>query len=752
MASVPNFPPTADEDRNGNKGTTVPGKQNNARSQAEQIIQERTKNPLSVYSSYTYQLSLYMVSPAAYNAFVESGRTNINSIGTPQSLGAAANQNEGIFLIAQSGGINRKENRAPYFDLDYYIDDLKFDTAINAAATRGAANTLELKFKIIEPYGFSFITKIKLAASTLRQSKNNVPGWLSNTNSIQQFFILGIRFIGYDSEGNVINSGIPSNSVEKKIAEQLYEQYYDILITKLTFKLDGRSTVYNIEARQTPNLIGFGTKYGIVDNNNQIVAKNVKEALELLKFRLTQASAKSKINNIYDIQFRGENVNEIEDALFYSEADLIKINSGMTIARTVNDVNEANSLANLPRLKSRQIAIKNDTPVLQVIDEIISQSDYMTKALSVIYKSNLQANSGTNSKIENRQNENKEIKWYHVSTVVKIKSFDLERQDYSYYITYIIEPYKTPVVRAAYVPKTSRYYGPHKRYRYYFTGENSEIINYEQQYNNAYFTIQNIIDSNPQGQQNATQGQGPVVPNKRQDQSRQNDPDVGRESVNAYKTAMYDPGSVIQAKINILGDPDFIMQPTLGSLTKKYNQFYGPGYTINANGGQVFIEVDFCEAEDYDAEEKTGLLSVNNRIFFWDYPDDIKDQIKGIVYLVYKVTSTFSQGKFTQEINCVMPPIPTNSQSLNQSAAEDARLNRSANTSTTQVNSPPITPTNPGPSAGTTQSSSQRTVPAKNTVLVQSGNNAGLSGQVITNNPDPVQDEDSGNKPPSSGV
>lgn len=733
-----------DGDRSGDKGTTVPGKQNTAKAATDGIIEERTKNPLSKYSSYTYQISLYMISPAAYNAFIESGRTNINALNDPgQVVVRARNANDGVFLLAQSGGINKKENRAPYFDYDLYIDDLRIETAVSASANRASTNTLELSFKIIEPYGFSFITQLKAAANTLRQVKSNVPGWASNTNSIQQFFVLGLRFIGYDAEGNVINSGIPSNSVERRIADQLYEQFFDIQITKLNFKLDGRATVYNIKANAVTTLVGFGTKYGIVDNNKQIVAENVKEALEQLVKKLTETSATAKINNTYDVKFRGEGVSNLESAQFYSEADLNKINTAMTVAKTVKDITDANALISLPKMKSRQIAIKNDTPVLQAIDDIISQSDYVAKALSVIYKSNLQADPGSNQNDQNNQNPDKEIQWYHVSTDVRIKDFDLKRQDYSYNITYIIEPYKTPVVRSAYVPKTTKYYGPHKRYRYYFTGENSEIISYEQNYDNAFFTVQNKIDPNRQGQQNATQGQSPVGLNKRQNESRFNTPDIGRESQNAYKTALYDPGSTITAKINILGDPDFIMQPTIGSLTATYNRFYGPGYTINASGGMVFIEIDFCEAEDYDTNGQTGLLSVNDRIFFWDYPEDIKKEVKGIVYLVDKVVSVFSSGKFTQEISCKMPTLPKQSPGA---TAEASPNTPTAKTSTEQVKSPPVNPTNPGAAIPTTAGSSQRTVPVNNR---QPFSDARFSGPVSNNSPNPVRDDDGGGPPPS---
>ena len=59
----------------------------------------RLDNPLGVLSSYTYQISLYMVSPTAYDAFTSTGRTKIEALqnieGSIEGAGTA-------FLIAQS--------------------------------------------------------------------------------------------------------------------------------------------------------------------------------------------------------------------------------------------------------------------------------------------------------------------------------------------------------------------------------------------------------------------------------------------------------------------------------------------------------------------------------------------------------------------------------------------------------------------------------------------------------------------------
>jgi hypothetical protein len=74
-------------------------------------------------------------------------------------------------------------------------------------------------------------------------------------------------------------------------------------------------------------------------------------------------------------------------------------------------------------------------------------------------------------------------------------------------------------------------------------------------------------------------------------------------------TSLFDPGAYASAKIKILGDPDFLMQPAASSINSLYNQYYGTdGFTVNPNGGQVFIEINFREPQDYDIS--TGLISL----------------------------------------------------------------------------------------------------------------------------------------------
>jgi hypothetical protein len=126
----------------------------------------------------------------------------------------------------------------------------------------------------------------------------------------------------------------------------------------------------------------------------------------------------------------------------------------------------------------------------------------------------------------------------------------------------------------------------------------------------------------------------------------------GLESQNSFVNFMNDVDAYASAKLTILGDPDWLMTDSTSSLNEVYSKFYGTdGYTLNCNSGQVFVEVDFKEAVDYD--NGTGVLSVSDKIMFWDYPKEYTTgpkKIQGVAFMITQVDSSFRGGKFEQTL------------------------------------------------------------------------------------------------------
>jgi hypothetical protein len=633
----------------------------------------RFKNPLGYFSSSTYQISLYMITPDAYDAFILSGRRNINAL---RDTGAEP----GVYLVAQSGGINGTDSRrAPGFDLDYYIDNLSIKTYMGPKATMTASNTTEVKFQLVEPYGFSFLTKLKEASDTLqginaeRTANANGP-----RNPTRQFFILGVRFLGYDENGNIVTGSkvveddmLDANATPDSTA--LFDRYYDINIINIKFKIDGTATTYNVDAVSLAPQVAFGIKRGRINNDITLVGEKVADVLTDLVNKLNKTSEENALGNsfnTYDIRWEGDDVDKIQSASIVLPSDRDKTKFPGAGAQSTLEVTQAVEDTANPDVNRRQIVFKNDTSVQQAITQIITESSYLIDALSVVYDSTRQPNEDGTYQGTPGENTGAKISWYNLSAEVSEAAWSISLADYVFKITYVIQTYSTPVIENAYIKSLDKYYGPQKRYEYWYSGKNSEILSYEQVLNNGYFTI--ALDTSPLNEDSVV----PVTTNQQPDQSRQDTLTVGSAAQNTVMTSLYDPSSFVTAKISILGDPDFLAMESPGSINDVYDRFYGSdGYTISANGGQVFIEIDFKEAIDYDTDK--GYLSINDRILFWKYPEDVP--IEGVSYNVIDVMSNFQGGTFKQTLNCVVNTLGGVNNKASSTAPEVSASNNESN-------------------------------------------------------------------------
>lgn len=623
----------------------------NTRSEAVGISTRPRKNPLGNFASYTYQLTLYMITPDAYDAFVLSGRKNINALreGTGGNNGQDQKIEGGAFIIAQSGGVNSQYRLEPNFHLDYYIDNLTITTHTTGG---GEINSTNIKFDIIEPYGFSFLSNLRRAHEQLLGYSAGLSTKLSQP--INQFYILGIRFYGYDANGNIVSGKdeLTFQEADPTISSNgIYEKFYDILIKDLKFKIDGKATVYNIEGVQAPVYAGLGLKRGTIKQGLQIEASTIEEAFNQLveKMNYTENTSNTEPRNHYSVKFIGneDEVALLKNAKIFGPNDPLKGAWATSGAKNTLEVNDALSVITTPNPLKKIITSRNETTVVTAMNMIVKQSEYMLKALDVVYSTQQKGANG--QPIEKNQNRNY-ISWFNLSCEVKNAKWNPDISDWVYDITYVVQPYSTPAVYSPFISNTLKYYGPHKRYEYYFTGKNSEVISYEQNFNVGYFTVAiNQQGLNPDPNAGSSALVPPVTPGKRTDQPRMGLPNQGLEAQNQVLTSLFEPGAQAASKLTILGDPDFLVSANPSSLSQVYDKFYGSdGYTINPNGGQIFVEVDFKEAVDYNIN--SGTLDINESILFFKNPKEIAKSIKGCSFLVQDAISKFENGKFIQTL------------------------------------------------------------------------------------------------------
>jgi hypothetical protein len=623
-------------------GTTVSGKAGTGKSaSAADSGQggERLGNPLGDYASYTYGITLYMLGSQAYGRYVRGDDGAVNDAA----------------VVARSGGINSEsQQRSPNIPYDLYIDNLSIKTITATKENSIPSNSYDFTFQIFEPYGFSFPTQL---VKTAMQFQTGNPNTKDTITALAQHYLLEIKFYGFDIEGNPIAE-----------AQGVYSRKFPIMIRKMTFKLDNKVSIYNINAVLVNEQIGMGVRRGTVPPNLNLKADTVINAIKgeeqstgkpsqirglFQAINEEQEKAKKagqlEFPDKYEVEFTDSSMGESEIVGEW----YLKTKSPLTATTNTagsNPKTAATQNSKKVDKEIRTISIQSGSSIVSAIDQILSQSKYIEEAVTERPREEVQSIQKTKVKVD--KEEGKTISWYNITPHVTPGQWDKKRNDYQYTIKYVIQPYEIPYVRSLYIKKAPQYPGPHKRYDYWYTGKNTEILSYEQDYNLLYFQAAASMNDVPT--KDSPNNNAPVSSQPGQNADPTSKLSGAFEIINSVKTFLYSPGDQIKARLKILGDPDYLMTATGGAVSNITKKRLGEDFSINPNSGQVFIEVDFKEGIDYNTE--TGLLDINESITFWDYPASLKGKIKGMAYMVISVVSTFNKGLFTQELKTIIPP------------------------------------------------------------------------------------------------
>ena len=725
-------------------------------------MNEPRANPLRNFSSYTYNISLYIIDPGTFNEYAGSG-SKIPSAWK---------------LICQSGGISNSNARADGFNFDYYIDNLRITTATNFKMTSNAnPSSFDFSFQITEPNGFKFPTDLVKAVRQVQKDFASTglmrPDDVKETVIALQFnYLLVVRFYGYDKNGNVVTqySQVDPSTTD---TDAVFERSWPITISGFDFKLSDKMVVYNIKAVSTQESYGFGRIRGVIGKSGKIQGSTVQEMLA----GSNPAKPNENVIGLVDILNKEQEDNvtkkaaEIPDKYIITFADPSIANG--TIIGTVDVknapltkvANPGDSTVKTSNANSKvETAYKSlgiaNQPILNVIDQVITLSSYITDSLSNKEKQIAESVVvGDSMYVPNPSASVKPLNWYSIATNVKIGKFDNIRKTNSAEITYIIQKYTIPDIRVLNISKKTEYPGPFKRYQHYYMGgpddHQKEILNFETNFNLTYFNL--IGEGSNAG----------VINNDGQAPAGQGSSDASSQGVSVHtwmgkelgpiKSYLYGPASQIKSKMTILGDPDYLIT-AVGRGFKYITEQYGEdGFSLNPLGGQIFVEVDFKDVSDYD--KNTGLLdpAADGDIFFYDYPDNLKTTIKGMALNVWKVESLFSRGLFTQELSFGLPNFSKGADSgssstattpsdltadANQSQAEVNRLlgrelTASSTTGSTTSGSSASQPSAniPVATANTSNSAAANSAPVTSTSGSVTNNNQGTTNQVVNNSP-----------------
>lgn len=627
-------------------------------------------NILSEFSSYSYSLSLYLMQPSDYSKMVLTGDKQLFSSS----------------LLIQTGGTapvsseSSNARRNPYFDVDFYINDLEIESLVTGKSTQGAHNATRLRFNITEPYGISFLDRLRDAVTDYRGSDQNI---------LSQIYLLVIRFYGYDEAGNIVQS--ENKAEETTDSNSAIEKFIPFIWENIKFTVANQSAVYECSAVAVNQYVGLGQIYTSVPYNIEISGQTLSELVngEPL-FSNDTASPDQTQTSDADGESESQSVGTIKQGLVaalnkYEQIEAkekgalpneyaIKLDESVGLANAkMAQFNEA-YLANLPigNRTNQTLAqqTKNDNnqrkysliagqPIVQVLDLLVRASTYITDQQLVKITEdpatdrNAEPNAKNTKYIRLRDGSQGPVAWYKITTHIEPKEYDERRHEHSYKITYIISGYQVNDLVSEYFPRP-QFRGVHKEYNYWFTGENTEVLAFEQQYNSLFYlrmAPQNVLTA---AGIDPRQNRDTISKGTTQDISDQSEVmgtgESARPSADAA-SSLYSPADQAIAEIKIIGDPAWIQQSELLYSNVEginYSPFL-PDESINYDSQEPLFRISFNLPTDYDIEE-TGTMPVRK----YNQVRETEPGSHQFVYRANRVVNNFINGEFTQQISSTL--------------------------------------------------------------------------------------------------
>lgn len=682
-----------------------------------------TPNPLDQYESYTYNASVYLLSPKQYEQLVITKQKNIS----------------GYQLLFQTGGATatNKEIRNPWFTEDFYIDHITLENVFPGKATRAAHMVTSLKFTVVEPSNITLLDRLYAAVQD-----HVAKGGSGAINYASVTYLMVIRFYGYDQAGNLVKA--TANPEVSGRAGAVIEKFIPFSINSVSWGVSNKLVSYDFDCTPTGQIIGLTTNRGTVPYDIEFSASSVKDFLSgSQKFGTvgadsanpggtTTASAVATTYADFDIpvgtstdtqtatapskastapnkkqpatsglmQALNEYQQEMVKQGKYKFADEYYIEfldpeiASATLVLPGTDKNKAatpmaqpssqnpKTLVNQPQTDHsiRNIPITAGQQIVQIIELAIRNSSYILN----------QANSIKNEEkgieeANTKANATKPLDWFLITTeaVQKADQYDTERNDYAYKITYRVSRYKVPNFDSRYFG-LAQFPGVHKSYKYWFTGDNVAVLDYQANFNALY--TQTITGDNPKNP-----GQNDIrkkVTSSMRDLMRYNVFAASTESKIGAKNQgneiganaseyLYDIANLGECRLRILGDPAWIQQGSVFAGLPTGGAFLPDG-TINFDRSQVFFEIAWQRPEDYSLT--TGLADPYSRT---QQKTGDREPIQSFVYLTTQVINEFKGGKFEQTlIGSIYPfeiPSGTNAApTAPKKGATDAGAGRSA--------------------------------------------------------------------------
>jgi hypothetical protein len=632
--------------------------------------------------------------------------------------------------------------RNPAFPQDFYIDSITIDNALPGKATQSPHMVTDLKFTVVEPGNITLLDRIHRAVQDVGQladenqpinytsaaylmvirwygydiDGNQIPvgaldpaTGLTDPNAVVEkfipFLITGIewqvssKLVTYDFSCAPINQWIAggtrrgtltydaefsATTVSELLGDNL--QYVSATApaarpgaSTITGGTGGvfanptysQSAVNGNASNPSPPKASSAPTSSLTIKQGVMGAMNAKQQ-ELVK------SGIYEVADTYAIQFGTHpafpNRNIGSATLQLTGNVVTQSNTPMGVG-TKQDANQGlNPAANSMNVLGRKWSVASGMQLVQIIDQAVRKSSFIyDQQLTVI-------DAQTGEDVPVKDAKAKPMLWFEITMQAYRGEYDQKRNDYAYDILFVVTPYPLQNFDSKYFPLT-QFRGVHKSYPYWFTGQNTAVLDYTANFNSLY----NITVTGTEPKNNGAARQRELstasmreipfytyAPSSTED--RQGEDGRALEAQANASEYLYSPGSMAEGKIRIIGDPAWIQQGSLsGGVNAKefsYSPFLPDG-TINFDAQEVMFEISWQRPQDYDLN--TGLADPYSG-------GNTKDRlpIQSNVYRANRVISEFRQGKFEQTIegSLYMFPKPDGTNTVGKTAASNSALSK----------------------------------------------------------------------------
>ena len=495
---------------------------------AEFTTQSVFENPLHDYASYTYNLSLHMISIETYNRIVNNNFANDSPTPyVPENV-----------LISGAGRYNDTDfKRNEYFREDFYFEDFKMQTVITPNMRNRNTNLIECSFTIIEPNGFTLINRMIEAANQINRNFIGAP-----ESYIKIPYVLQIDFFGYKEEGDSkpekitdltkiipiclvnVETQVRQSGAEYKVEavafnHQVFSQIHNTIPFHTTIQAKTVSAAFNtgnsdiglvgtyssrlqrlntlqreipqyqrIQEQAASGVLDFvGTEYLTdieVGLANRIVERNAltNTAIDASGICVALNSYYRALKDLGTISY---------DTTFRVEFDPEIANSGLFQGSQPVSAPGAATTKNAQQLayNAGVINIPPGTSLTNLIDFVVRNSTYITDQIVLPTQEQI-ANVRNDIANGKRPEEllqllNKPLKWFKIVPTVKVGKWDKKLNRFTADTIILYVRTFTISSKYPYAPR-GRVAGYVKKYDYLFTGRNKDVIDWNINFNTLY--------------------------------------------------------------------------------------------------------------------------------------------------------------------------------------------------------------------------------------------------------------------------